>query len=126
MARSQQDWAALLAEYPAVTVEYPFGPESRVVKAGGKMFALLTEDEEPPRITLKADPERSEEWRAIYPDHVLPGYYMNKRHWNTVRLDGAIPEEEVVEMIDHSFDRVVAGLPKTERPRFLRVPSRES
>ncbi len=85
----------------------PFGPDNLVFKTGGKMFALLSLDEIPPRVNLKCDPDRALELRDRY-EQVLPGYHMNKKHWNTVILDGVIPERVVREMIDHSYALVAA------------------
>lgn len=92
----------------------PFGPEVLVYKVGGKMFATASPDEFPARINLKCDPERSLELRDAY-QSVLPGYHMNKRHWNTLVLDGSLPVALVNELIDHSYDLVVASLPKKTR-----------
>lgn len=92
----------------------PFGPDVLVYKVGGKMFALTVPDDFPSRINLKCDPERSIELRDQY-DAVIPGYHMNKRHWNTVILDGSVPTELIRELIDHSYDLVRASLPKKTR-----------
>jgi predicted DNA-binding protein (MmcQ/YjbR family) len=83
----------------------PFGEGTLVFKVGGKMFALLSLDAVPPCANLKCDPDRALELRDRY-EQVLPGYHMNKKHWNTVILDGAIPRWTIVEMIDHSYDLV--------------------
>ena len=90
---------------PRVTEATPFGEDTLVFKVGGKMFALLSLDAVPPRANLKCDPDRALELRDRY-EQVLPGYHMNKKHWNTVILDGAIPHWTIVEMIDHSYDLV--------------------
>jgi predicted DNA-binding protein (MmcQ/YjbR family) len=92
----------------------PFGPDNIVFKVGGKMFALLALDEVPPAVNLKCDPDLALELRDRY-EQVQPGYHMNKKHWNTVVLDGVIPENEISGMIDHSYDLVVASLPKGKR-----------
>lgn len=92
----------------------PFGPDALVYKVGGKMFALTVPDDFPARINLKCDPERSLELRDAY-DAITPGYHMNKRHWNTVLLDGSVPTGLVRELIDHSYDLVRASLPKKTR-----------
>jgi predicted DNA-binding protein (MmcQ/YjbR family) len=105
---------SLLAAKPGATEEYPFGPEACVYKVAGKMFALVAIDETPLRITLKCDPERALEVRAVYPA-VVPGYYMNKQHWNTVTLDGTVPEDELREWMDDSYNLVVASLKKADR-----------
>ena len=93
----------------------PFGPDVLVYKVGGKMFALTSPDEFPARINLKCDPERAAMLRDEY-DSIIPGYHMNKRHWNTLVLDGSLPTKLVRELIDHSYRLVVASLPKSQRP----------
>ena len=92
----------------------PFGPESLVFKVMGKMFALIAWDETPLRITLKCDPDLALILRAQY-QSVQPGYYMNKKHWNTITLDGSISDEQILEMIDNSYELVVKGLKKADR-----------
>jgi len=88
-----------------VTEGTPFGEDTLVFKVAGKMFALLALDAVPPRVNLKCDPDRALELRDRY-EQVLPGYHMNKKHWNTVILDGAVPSQIIVEMIDHSYHLV--------------------
>ncbi len=100
---------------PGAVETTPFGPEVLVYKVGGKLFALTDPADFPPRLNLKADPERSMALREEY-ESVIPGYHMNKRHWNTVILDGSLPSALVAELIDHSYDLVVASLPKGKRP----------
>lgn len=95
----------------------PFGPDVLVYKVGGKVFALTSPDEFPPRVNLKCDPDRALELRDEY-ESVIPGYHMNKRHWNTVILDGTLPDELVLELIDHSYTLVVNGLPRIVRNRL--------
>jgi predicted DNA-binding protein (MmcQ/YjbR family) len=96
---------------PNATEGTPFGEETLVFKVGGKMFALASLDAVPPRVNLKCDPERALDLRDRY-EEVQPGYHMNKKHWNTVELSGGVPEVELREMVDHSYDLVVARLPK--------------
>jgi predicted DNA-binding protein (MmcQ/YjbR family) len=102
---------------PGAEETTPFGPDVLVYKVGGKMFGLTVPDDFPARINLKCDPERSvvlrEEHAAI-----TPGYHMNKRHWNTVVLDNSLSSNLVRELIDHSYDLVVASLPKAERAKL--------
>ena len=88
----------------------PFGPESLVFKVMGKMFALVAWDETPLRITLKCDPDLAQILRAQY-QAVQPGYYMNKKHWNTIEI-GKLPHKLIIELIDHSYDLVVENMPK--------------
>ena len=91
--------------------ERPFDLETPVYKVMGKMFALLAPERTSPCLTLKCDPDHALLLRDTYPA-VLPGYYMNKRHWNTITLDGSVPDNEIEEMIDESYDLVVKGLTK--------------
>jgi predicted DNA-binding protein (MmcQ/YjbR family) len=104
-----------LAAKPGTTPSYPFDATTRVYKVGSmaksKMFALVSEDEEPLRINLKCDPDQALALRAQY-ESVLPGYHMDKKHWNTLVLDGSLGDELVKELIDHSYELIVASLPK--------------
>ncbi len=99
------------------TESTPFGEEHLVFKVGGKMFALLAFEEVPATANLKCDPDRALELRDRYED-VTPGYHMNKKHWNTVVIDGAIPQSELEKMIDHSYELVLRSLSKAERARI--------
>ena len=103
-----------LAALPGATEEYPFGPDVRVFKVGGKIFAITGPDDAPASIALKGTPEDNEADRAEYPA-VRPGWHLNKRHWNTVTLDGSIPENVLNEMIRASHALVVHGLPRAVR-----------
>lgn len=109
-----ESFRAYCLSKPAATEGTPFGPENIVFKVQGKMFALLALDEVPTRVNLKCDPDLALELRDRY-EQVEPGYHMNKRHWNTVVLDGVISEREVRKMIDHSYELVVQSLPKAKR-----------
>ena len=95
----------------------PFGPDVLVYKVGGKMFALTVPDEFPARLNLKCDPEHSIALRDEY-EAIIPGYHMNKRHWNTVVLDGLIPSMLLRELVEHSYNRVVASLPARTRKQL--------
>ena len=95
------------------TESTPFGPDVLVFKISDKMFALAALDEVPITANLKCDPDLALELRDRY-EQVTPGYHMNKRHWNTVEIEGGIPDTELRKMIDHSYDLVAKGLP---RPR---------
>lgn len=99
------------------TESAPFGPEHIVFKVGGKMFVLLALDEVPTTANLKCDPDRALELRDRY-EEVRPGYHMNKKHWNTVVIDGGIPDAEVRKMIDHSYELVLRALPKRTRDKL--------
>ena len=92
----------------------PFGPEALVYKVAGKMFAVTVPEDVPARMNLKCDPERALELRDQY-EGITPGWHMNKRHWNTVLLDGSVPGGLVREMIEESYALVVKGLTKKQR-----------
>jgi predicted DNA-binding protein (MmcQ/YjbR family) len=96
-----------------VTEETPFGADTLVYKVMGKMFAL-TGVPDFDSINLKADPERAIELRERY-ESVLPGYHMNKKHWNTVLMDGSIPDKLILEWLEDSYQLVVARLTKKEK-----------
>lgn len=102
---------------PGVIEDMPFGEDNLVFKVGGKMFALVALDEVPVSANLKCDPDRALELRDRY-EEVRPGYHMNKKHWNTVVINGGIPDAEVRAMIDHSYDLVVRALPKRVREQL--------
>lgn len=99
--------------------EYPFGPQAAVFKIGGKMFALL--DLDGARLNLKLPPSEGLEMRAAYPDVVLPGYHMNKVHWNTIVLGGRPPQDEVIDMIETSLALVTRSLPKRIRDELAKT-----
>jgi len=100
------------------TEETPFGPEVLVYKVAGKMFATFSPDDFPVRMNLKCDPERAIELRDEHAA-ILPGYHMNKKHWNTLVLDGSLSDSLVIELIQHSFECVVNKLPVATRQRIL-------
>ncbi len=102
---------------PGAEETTPFGPDALVYKVGGKMFALTMPDDFPARINLKCDPERAVLLREEY-ESITPGYHMNKRHWNTVTLDGSVPSSLLRELIDLSHELVVASLPKAVRAKL--------
>ena len=106
--------AACLA-LPGAAEDFPFGDEVSVFKVGGKMFAASHLDNDPLQISLKCDPDLAVELRAAHPA-IVAGYHLNKRHWNTVTLDGSLPERLVTDMLVDSYDLVVASLPKARRP----------
>jgi predicted DNA-binding protein (MmcQ/YjbR family) len=102
---------------PEVEETTPFGPEALVYKVAGKMFAVTVPEDVPPRMNLKCDPDRALELRDQY-DTIKPGWHMNKRHWNTVILDGTVPDSLLVQLVRHSYELVVAGMKKTDRERL--------
>ncbi|MEO8396458.1 MAG: MmcQ/YjbR family DNA-binding protein [Chloroflexota bacterium] len=97
----------------AALEDFPFGQEVAVMKVMGKMFALLPVEGKV-QISLKCDPIFSQLLRDTYPA-VTPGWHLNKKHWNDVKIDGSIAEDEILEMIDHSYEQVVKGLTKAQR-----------
>lgn len=103
-----------LLSRPEAREDFPFGPDVAVMKIDSKMFATLAQAEGVARMNLKCDPDQALMLRDIFPA-VLPGYHMNKRHWNTVVLDGSVPPGEIERMIDHSYALVVKSLPKAPR-----------
>lgn len=102
-----------LIQKRGATETFPFGEDVLVMKVMGKMFALIRINEIPTKINLKCHPERALALRAQY-DAIQPGYHMSKQHWNTITV-GDIPMSLVFELIDHSYDLVVASLKKAER-----------
>jgi predicted DNA-binding protein (MmcQ/YjbR family) len=96
--------------FPGSVETFPFGPETSVLKVAGKMFALSRLAERPLGISLKCEPLLAEQLRATH-TAVLPGYHLNKRHWNTVIIDGSMPEQTIRDMIEDSYDLVVSMLP---------------
>lgn len=108
----------LMLSLPETTEETPFGPDVLVYKVAGKMFATLSPEDVPAQMNLKCDPDRALDLRENYPSTILPGYHMNKRHWNTLVLNGSLPPSLVSELIRHSYELVVANLPKKDRLRL--------
>lgn len=104
-----------LVEYclskPGVVDTFPFDDVTVVFKVMGKMFCLIPTDKEELSMNLKCDPERAIELRESYAC-IKPGFHMNKKHWNTIHVDGSMSDTMLQEMIDHSYDLVVASLTK--------------
>jgi predicted DNA-binding protein (MmcQ/YjbR family) len=99
---------------PGAVEGFPFGEENSVFKVGGKIFALSRLRAQPLRVSLKCEPALAQQLRASYPE-IIPGYHLNKRHWNTVVVDGSLPDDMVRELIEDSYDLVVARLPRATR-----------
>ncbi|MFF4094544.1 MmcQ/YjbR family DNA-binding protein [Streptomyces sp. NPDC001834] len=106
-------------EFDASVEEFPFGPEISVFKVLGKMFALSTLDARPLTVNLKCDPDDAVRLREEH-EAVVPGWHMNKRHWNTVTVSG-VPDRLLRELVEVSYDLVVAGLPRAQRLRLDRA-----
>ncbi|WP_156722833.1 MmcQ/YjbR family DNA-binding protein [Streptomyces apocyni] len=109
---------ALCLSFNAAVEEFPFTPEVSVFKVCGKIFALGDLDARPLTVSLKCDPEIAVRLREQHPG-IVPGYHLNKRHWNTVTVD-ELPAVLVRELVEDSYDLVVAGLPKAQRLRLDR------
>ena len=100
--------------FPEAVEDFPFGPEPPIFKVKNKWFGFLRFKEGVGHINLKCKPDEAAVMRDIF-ESVIPGYHMNKDHWNTVILDGTIPEEEIKSMIDTSYSLVVQNLKKSDR-----------
>ncbi|WP_405481320.1 MmcQ/YjbR family DNA-binding protein [Streptomyces sp. NBC_00009] len=114
-----QELRALCLSFNAAVEEFPFNPDTSVFKVLGKLFALTNLDARPLTVNLKCDPEDAVRLRAEH-DAVVPGWHMNKRHWNTVTV-GELPDRMVRELVEDSYDLVVAGLPRAERLKLDRA-----
>jgi predicted DNA-binding protein (MmcQ/YjbR family) len=110
---AKEAYAYLLAKKGAVA-DYPFGPEHCVPKVGGKMFAILTGE----AVSLKCEPALAELLRRTYPA-IQPGYHLNKTHWNTIALDGSVPDAELRAQMDMSYDLVLKSLTRAARAAVL-------
>ena len=118
MTDSRRDQViAACSSKPGSVEDYPFGDEVAVFKVAGKMFALVALGPAPSSVSLKSDPDLAAELRRRYPA-ITAGYHLSKRHWNTVMLDGSVPEDELLDMIDHSYELVVARLTRAEQEKL--------
>ena len=99
---------------PGAIEDFPFGEQVSVFKVAGKVFAITDLNGDPLEVSLKCDPDLGDAMRATHAA-IRPGYHLNKRHWNTVTLDGSIADDEITEMIDDSFDLVAAKLTRAQR-----------
>jgi predicted DNA-binding protein (MmcQ/YjbR family) len=106
-----------LAQRGAVE-DFPFGPETSVFRVGGKIFAISALDRTPLEVSVKCEPELARQLRGAYAA-IRPGYHLNKRHWNTVTLDGSLSDQLVRDLIEDSYDLVVSALPKRARASAL-------
>jgi predicted DNA-binding protein (MmcQ/YjbR family) len=100
--------------HPGAIEDFPFGPEHSVFKVAGKMFALSALDRAPLEVSVKCEPELAVELRNSY-RAIRPGYHLNKRHWNTITLDGSLPDQLVRDLVEDSYDLIVSALPKRVR-----------
>jgi predicted DNA-binding protein (MmcQ/YjbR family) len=97
------------------TEDTPFGPDTLVFRVMGKIFGLMSLDETECRINLKCDPDFAIELRENHPDHIIAGYHMNKKHWNTVYCERGLDDKLIKELVNHSYQLIVKSLPKTQR-----------
>lgn len=95
----------------ATTESFPFDESTLVFKVAGKMYALVNLENQPLRISLKCEPEKAIDLRERH-FSILPGYHLNKKHWNTIELDGTLPPKLIEELIDHSYQLVISKLTK--------------
>ncbi|MFC8670460.1 MmcQ/YjbR family DNA-binding protein [Streptomyces sp. NPDC057199] len=115
-----QELRTFCLSFNATVEDFPFSPEISVFKVLGKLFALTSLDARPLTVNLKCDPDDAVRLRVEHEGLIIPGYHMNKRHWNTVTADGDLPDRLVRELVEDSYDLVVAGLPRSERLRLDR------
>ena len=115
MTGSQRDRVmAACGTKPGSAEDYPFGDEVAVFKVAGKMFALVPLGPPPGSVSLKCDPGLAADLRGRYAG-ITPGYHLNKRHWNTVIIDGSLSDDAISDMIEDSYDLVVSKLPRARR-----------
>ena len=122
---NQLDVTEVLASLPESTEEEPFAPGLPVYKVAGRVFAIYDPGSSPARITLKCDPARALHLRNTYRS-VVPGYHVNKRLWNTITLDGTVPDDELGDLIRHSYEEAAAGLRRADRDRVLAQLDRQT
>lgn len=111
------DWEGLqdlCLTFPGSEETFPFGFQTSVFKVAGKMFALSRLQSAPLSVSLKCEPALAVQLRAAHPA-ITGGYHLNKRHWNTVVIDGSLPDEMIAEMVEDSYDLVVSALPRARR-----------
>jgi predicted DNA-binding protein (MmcQ/YjbR family) len=107
----------LCLSLPSATSDFPFDEVTEAFRVRGKIFALyFGAQKRPVEVNLKCDPDLAADLRAAYPD-IRPGWHMNHQHWNTVRLDGEVPEAKLEWLVRHSYECVVAGLPRSAKPK---------
>lgn len=102
---THQQLEEMILAMPGARLDYPFGEGTAVYKVGDKMFALIDENSDPVRVSLKCDPLLAERLRDMY-ETVLPGHHLNKKHWNTIICTGQVPTDELKDLIVHSYHLV--------------------
>src|SRR5918998_1674587 len=111
-------------DQPGAVEDFPFGPEHSVFKVAGKLFAISALERTPLEVSVKCEPELAVDLRNSY-EAIRPGYHLNKRHWNTITLDGSLPDQLVRDLIEDSYDLVVSALPKRVRDQLGWAPGTE-
>ncbi len=101
-----------------VTEDTPFDETTLAFRLENKIFALTGLDAVEPRVNLKCDPEWALELRSEYPEEIYGGYHMNKKHWNSVKLEGRVPLALICKMVDHSYELILKSLPKKLRIKY--------
>jgi len=112
MKMNIEDFRTYCLNKKGVTENFPFDETTLVFKVMGKMFALTRLEQQPAAVNLKCDPEKAVELRETFDGIIIPGYHMNKKHWNTVVFDAQLPQKVLLDLVDHSYDLVVKGLSK--------------
>lgn len=105
---SRKELEDFLLGFPGARLDYPFGEDAAVYKVGDKIFAIVREQSHPLQLSLKCDPNLSTVLRERY-ESVLPGYHLNKKHWNTIILTGQLSWDEIRDLIGHSYQLVQGG-----------------
>jgi len=105
---------------PGTSCDYPFDEVTLVFRVSDKMFALINEERQPLSMNLKCDPDEALKLRSMY-EQISAGYHMNKKHWNTVELQGVLTDEQIQAMVRHSYDLVFKKLKKAERERISKL-----
>ncbi len=112
--KNVEKFIAYCESKPNVSMDTPFGPDTLVLRVHGKIFALIGLDDVEFKVNLKCDPEYAIQLREQY-DEIVPGYHMNKKHWNTIKFDGKLSDKLLIELVDNSYDLVFAKLSKILR-----------
>jgi predicted DNA-binding protein (MmcQ/YjbR family) len=115
------DLRAWCLQHPGAIEDFPFGSTPSVFKVAGKMFALSRLGSSPLEVSVKCEPDLAVALRETHPE-IRPGYHLNKRHWNTITLDGTLPDQLVRDLIEDSYDLVVSALPKRVQDELGRPP----
>lgn len=115
-----QEFRAYCFTKPACTEDFPFDENSLCLRVGGKIFCIASIDAIPLKVNLKCDPEKAIELREKF-DAIIPGFHMNKKHWNTVILDGSLDLDLIKSLIDESYDLIFASLKKSERESIIKT-----